>query len=217
MTTDNLQQQQQTQISCSKKRKKLSLLGENSRTNILTNEKPLSIVNSILNETILCQYKESELEKANDKLKDGQTDDDTQNYQKRKNGRKLAVSVLANRKAEVVHCEMSNTVKLSPRENSLIEEAKAASASCFIDESSLPVVGQIGSLVEAFNAYSHYVRRIVGYCNRVEAFKAIKRADQLALLKPFYFELLAIRFSYLYNAQIDGYPVIEVRIDFQIF
>ncbi|KAH9396910.1 zinc ion binding [Tyrophagus putrescentiae] len=102
-----------------------------------------------------------------------------------------------------------SSAALSLSESRILAEATAASSSCFVDESQLPVVGQIGSLVEAFNAYSHYVRRIVGYCNRVEAFKALKRADQLLLVKPFYFELLAIRFSFIYNVETDSYPVME--------
>src|SRR5699024_10371202 len=55
-----------------------------------------------------------------------------------------------------------------------------------------------------------YVSRIIEFCKRIGAFKCIKQDDQLALLKPFYFELLAIRFSFLYDPNSDGYPVIEV-------
>lgn len=214
-------------------------MSQADRSALLSDER-CSRVGRVLHETIIRYYRHHqgpqgeaffELEKINEeKLESGRDgpnehpkndQPDCQRRKRRKNGNKVTSGLTsgANRKL-VIHCQgnptitsltsSNNTVDLSPGEARLIEEATSASAACFIDESTLPVVGEIGSLGEAFNAYSHYVRRIVGYCNRVEAFKSMKRADQLALLKPFYFELLAIRFSYLYDAALDGYPVIKV-------
>lgn len=170
----------------------------------------LSTVNNLLHEEISrrCHQLEERGEEKELETSDKTTSSEEAQLNSRRRSKTSRIPKKKRTKTTFLY-HIPSSAALSLSESRILAEATAASSSCFVDESQLPVVGQIGSLVEAFNAYSHYVRRIVGYCNRVEAFKALKRADQLLLVKPFYFELLAIRFSFIYNVETDSYPVME--------
>ncbi len=183
----------------------------------------LSTVNNLLHEEISrrCHQLEERGEEKELETSDKTTSSEEAQLNSRRRSKTSRIPKKKRTKTTFLY-HIPSSAALSLSESRILAEATAASSSCFVDESQLPVVGQIGSLVEAFNAYSHYVRRIVGYCNRVEAFKALKRADQLLLVKPFYFELLAIRFSFIYNVETDSYPVMEVKLTekllfFQLF
>lgn len=85
--------------------------------------------------------------------------------------------------------------------------------SIFVDEYSLELVGAAkeDDLVKVLNLPGLYVKTVINFCKNIAAFKCLKQADQMKLLKAFYPRLSALHAAFIYKAETDGFPVIVVK------
>ncbi|KAH9407875.1 zinc ion binding, partial [Tyrophagus putrescentiae] len=106
----------------------------------------------------------------------------------------------------------SSSSSSSPNFDLNVHEAKrleeiSVAMQVFHDETQLPVVDDRGAstLIDCFNAPGNYVQKYCSFCKGVEAFRVLSAADQLAVMKQFYCEISAIRFSFLFDVEKDGF------------
>ena len=112
----------------------------------------------------------------------------------------------------VVKPEVDVPYDVFPRfELDRLMEVKNAMSSEFPDECSLPVSRDISDMFEGFNHLGVYVSNVVKFCKQIPAFEWMKHEDQLSILKRFFFDILAIRFSFSFDVDRDVIPIIEVR------
>lgn len=95
-------------------------------------------------------------------------------------------------------------------EMSFFAEVQSA-MSIFLDERTLPVEKNATNLLNIFNTHGFYIRKIIRYCKKINAFAVLKEADQLIILKEFYCDILTIRASFNYDTEKDGFPFLEVN------
>ena len=98
---------------------------------------------------------------------------------------------------------------MSQHEKTLIEEIDQAS-SVFTEELSLQVRGE-ATFKESCNLPALYIKKIIRFCKNIPAFRLLHKEDQLLIIKPFFTEMLLIRFAFAYNYEHDAISVIEVR------
>lgn len=79
----------------------------------------------------------------------------------------------------------------------------------FVEEIALPEVRSTTDIVEVLSWPKIYSKRIVKFCKSIRAFRSLKDEDQLAILKPFYYQLLVVRAVFMFDAHRNGYPVME--------
>ena len=96
-------------------------------------------------------------------------------------------------------------------ERELIAELQTSIDECFEEEHKLIVIGEIDDFVQAINFPVLYVRRIVKFCKKISAFRQLTSDDQLIILKPFFIELLAVRFTYYFDIVNDGHYILKVK------
>ena len=106
-------------------------------------------------------------------------------------------------------------IQLSDFETVKVQEIINA-ACVFGDEQQLPVSKQGNDIYDGVGSFQFYIRKIVQYCGQISSFNLLGPADQFALLKPFCFDILLIRCTYLFDLDRKGYPVILVRFIFFI-
>ena len=61
-----------------------------------------------------------------------------------------------------------------------------------------------------FGFFEIYIKQYVKLCKKVEAFSVLKAADQLKIMKPFCYDIMMIRFSYIFNFERCGFPIVVV-------
>ncbi len=98
---------------------------------------------------------------------------------------------------------------MTTHEQQVVTELQAALAASFEDETKLELVGSVTEVKTAFNLTSLYARRIIKFCKSMPPFKILKEADQFTILKSFYLKILMIRIAFIWDAEKQGYPVIE--------
>lgn len=102
-------------------------------------------------------------------------------------------------------------IELNVHEFSLIREIEAATeTAAFYDESRFQLVGEVNDLIYALNLAETYIKKTIKFCKAINAFKVLSQDDQLTIMKDFFTELMLIRFCFVFNAEKDGIPVIEV-------
>lgn len=102
--------------------------------------------------------------------------------------------------------------ELNKYEQNLINEVNLAS-SVFTEELSLQVRGEAKSFRESCNLPALYIRKIIRFCKNVVQFKMINKENQLLIIKPYFTEILLIRFAFAYNYEHDAISVIENEIE----
>lgn len=85
-------------------------------------------------------------------------------------------------------------------------------SSVFTEELSLQVRGEAKSFRESCNLPALYIRKIIRFCKNVVQFKMINKENQLLIIKPYFTEILLIRFAFAYNYEHDAISVIEVSV-----
>lgn len=104
-------------------------------------------------------------------------------------------------------------IELNVHEFALIQEIEAATeAAGFYDESRFQLVGEVKDLIYALNLAETYIKKTIKFCKAIGAFKTLSQDDQLTIMKDFFPELMLVRFCFVFNAEKDGIPVIEVII-----
>ncbi len=98
---------------------------------------------------------------------------------------------------------------LTEHEQQVVTELQTALSASFEDETKLELVGSVTEVKTAFNLTSLYARRIIKFCKSMPPFKILKEADQFTILKSFYLKILMIRIAFIWDAEKQGYPVIE--------
>ena len=98
---------------------------------------------------------------------------------------------------------------LTAHEQQVVTELQTALSASFEDETKLELVGNVTEVKTAFNLTSLYARRIIKFCKSMPPFKILKEADQFTILKSFYLKILMIRIAFIWDAEKQGYPVIE--------
>lgn len=91
----------------------------------------------------------------------------------------------------------------------MVNEINHASA-VFTEELSLQVRGEAKSFKESCNLPALYIRKIIRFCKNVIQFRLLNKEDQLLIIKPYFTEILLIRFAFAYNYEHDAISVIEV-------
>lgn len=99
---------------------------------------------------------------------------------------------------------------LNSHERNLIAELQGA-ISHFEDETSLEIVGETTNLYDILNLPAVYIRRIIKFCKNIPAFRQLSSEDQVTILKGFAFEILAVRFMFIYDNERDGHAILAVR------
>lgn len=99
---------------------------------------------------------------------------------------------------------------LNACERNCIRELETA-MSVFKDEATLPSIGPMSSLEEAFNWPTNYSRKIIQFCKRIPAFTLLQQNDQLIIIKAFYMEFLTLRASFAFEPDKNGYRVLAVN------
>lgn len=99
--------------------------------------------------------------------------------------------------------------ELGIEERKQLEEIARAMA-VFADERHLPRYGLLNDIGDAFNWPANYATQVVAFCRRMSAYDCLPPADQLAVLKAFYMELLTLRTAFNYDPPSNGYPVLAV-------
>lgn len=85
----------------------------------------------------------------------------------------------------------------------------------FGDETSVQVNSSTHNkftIIEVFNITGMYIKKIIRFCKSFEPFRGLPSTDQLIILKAFYHEVQTVRFSYMYRLDVDGFPVMKVRL-----
>lgn len=77
----------------------------------------------------------------------------------------------------------------------------------FIDEASVDNVVHADNLADVANVPEIYFNWIVSFCRSIPAYNQLNGNDQFIILKPFCFEMLAIRLSTVYDRQKKGFPM----------
>lgn len=98
---------------------------------------------------------------------------------------------------------------LNFREREIIAELQHAMNIAFVEEASLPEVRSTTDMVEVLSWPRIYSKRIVKFCKSIRVFKSLSEKDQLAIIKPFYYQLLVVRSVFMYDVYRNGYPVME--------
>ena len=98
---------------------------------------------------------------------------------------------------------------IQKHDQELIQEIQHA-ISIFVDENSVELLDDQPSLVDCINYSASYVKRVIKFCKRIQAFTTLKSDDQLIILKAFFREMLMIYFSFNFDLDKDGYPLMKV-------
>ncbi|KAH9403651.1 zinc ion binding [Tyrophagus putrescentiae] len=95
-------------------------------------------------------------------------------------------------------------------ERQLISELQSAINSAFVDELSLPCIGEVKNVIDKdfINLPVHYIRRMVRFVKNLSAFSVLSEDDKMAAVKPFFMEMLSLRFIYNLDVVKDGHPVL---------
>lgn len=90
-------------------------------------------------------------------------------------------------------------------------EIRDAMSREFSDERRLEMVGTVAKMNEGFNLAGYYVKNICKFCKRIPEFTCLQLSDQILILKPFFFDILAVRYAFTYDPETDGFPMAEVE------
>lgn len=95
-------------------------------------------------------------------------------------------------------------------ERQLIGELQSAINGAFEDELTLPCIGEVKNVIhqEFINLPVHYIRRMVRFVKNLAAFRVLTEEDKMATMKPFFMEMLSLRFIYNLDVVKDGHPVL---------
>ena len=97
-------------------------------------------------------------------------------------------------------------------ERSLISEINLATAAHFKEELQLEVKGEVATFKDGLNLPGVYIMHIIRFCKMLTPFRLLSQADQMAILKPYFTELLLARFTFAYSHKEDSFPVYNVSI-----
>ncbi|KAH9394030.1 zinc ion binding [Tyrophagus putrescentiae] len=92
-------------------------------------------------------------------------------------------------------------------ERSLISEINLATAAHFKEELQLEVKGEVATFKDGLNLPGVYIMHIIRFCKMLTPFRLLSQADQMAILKPYFTELLLARFTFAYSHKEDSFPV----------
>lgn len=92
----------------------------------------------------------------------------------------------------------------------LAEIEKSMAANFTVDERKLKVVGYVSKISDSFNASAVHIRQVIKLCKSISGFKNLPMNDQMILLKNFYPSMITVRTAWVFNPQLDGYPVENV-------
>src|SRR5699024_9122200 len=103
------------------------------------------------------------------------------------------------------------SIELKEFEINFIREIQHANEKAgFFDANRYNVKGECNEIMEVIDIFEAYTRKIVKFCKGISAFCNLKQSDQLIILKEFVLELVMIRVAFLYNPELDAYPLIKV-------
>ena len=105
--------------------------------------------------------------------------------------------------------DISHFTDLNSAELEKVREINSAMA-IFPNEYSAEYVGEVNSLPETMNSPGNYIKKYIKFCKQIAAYRCLSTEDQLVVFKKFYFEISAIRFSFLYDVSVEGFLCAEV-------
>ena len=101
-------------------------------------------------------------------------------------------------------------MKLPAYELRRLWEIRDAMSREFADDRKLEMVGTVTKMNDGFNLAGYYVKNICKFCKRIPEFTCLPLSDQIVILKPFFFDILAVRYAFTYDPETDGFPMAEV-------
>src|SRR5699024_8566668 len=105
---------------------------------------------------------------------------------------------------------------LSDYEKHKMHEAFSA-LDVVLDGSQMPIKKRATTYYEAFQSGEHTVKMVIKFCKRMYAFAILNNDKQMAILKPFCFDILLIRFAIVVNLESRSWPALKVKLVFSFF
>ena len=87
--------------------------------------------------------------------------------------------------------------------------------SVFIDEHQLPVARKSSNIYDMFVTAEFYTKMIIQFCKRT-SFNQLNPTDQYEILKSFVFYIKMIRYAYRFDFEQGGFPIVMVRIIYNL-
>lgn len=97
---------------------------------------------------------------------------------------------------------------MSAYEERVLSEVNQRCQWIFAEELSLPVTGEASSFGHACNLPGLYIRKIIRFCKSIPEFKCLSNEDQLKIIKPYFTEMLLVRFTFAFSEEHNAFRVI---------
>lgn len=80
----------------------------------------------------------------------------------------------------------------------------------FKKDSNAQVTATATNLLQFYNLPGELVGKVIQFCQSFSAFNLLSENEQLLVVKTFHTHLMIVKYSFEFNSQHDGFPIIYV-------